>query len=89
MSSSHIPSSNNRQSPKTQISCTRCNEIFHIYNQSSMTCPDCHQCDIDYTIRLGNQVRIFQIDVALNQKDILERLAVQLEQEKQELLKNI
>jgi len=54
-----------------------------------MTCPDCHQCDIDYTIRLGNQVRIFQIDVALNQKDILERLAVQLEQEKQELLKNI
>jgi hypothetical protein len=68
-----------------------------------MTCPDCHQRDVDYTVRIGNQTRIFQIDVALMniaiessileitnyRKDVLENLVAQLEQEKKELSQNI
>jgi hypothetical protein len=68
-----------------------------------MTCPDCHQRDIDYTVRLGNQVRFSQIEVALmtiaielsileisdDRKVVLERLVAQLEKEKTELSKNI
>lgn len=85
--------------PQTQISCTRCREVFYTHNQFLMTCSTCHQRDIDYTVRLGNQARIFQIDVALmniaielnildisqDRKDVLERLVAQLEQEKKEL----
>jgi hypothetical protein len=68
-----------------------------------MTCSACHQLDIDYTVRLGNQTRIFQIEVALmtiaielsvleisdDRKVVLEKLVAQLEEEKQELSKNI
>jgi hypothetical protein len=68
-----------------------------------MTCSACCNRDVNYTIRLGNQARIFQIDVALmniaielsiqdvsnDRKDVLEKLVAQLEQEKLELLKNI
>jgi hypothetical protein len=64
-----------------------------------MTCPACQQRDVDYTVRLGNQTRIFQIDIALmnitielnfqnisqDRKDVLERLVAQLEQEKKKL----
>ena len=89
---SHIPQ-------QTQISCTRCREVFYTANPFLMTCSTCHQRDIDYTVRLGNQTRIFQIDVALmnitielkildisqDRKDVLERLVAQLEQEKKEL----
>ena len=85
--------------PQTQISCTRCCRVFYTHNQFLMTCSTCHQRDIDYTVRLGNQTRIFQIDVALmnitielkildisqDRKDVLERLVAQLEQEKKEL----
>ena len=81
------------------ISCTRCLKVFYTNNQFLMTCSACHQRDVDYTVRLGNQTRIFQIDVALmkieielkildisqDRKDVLERLVAQLEQEKKEL----
>jgi hypothetical protein len=64
-----------------------------------MTCSGCHQRDVDYTVRLGNQTRILQIDVALmniaielnfqnisqDRKDVLEKLVAQLEQEKKKL----
>ena len=92
MSYSYIP-------PQTQISCTRCSEVFYTPKPFSMTCPDCHQRDVDYTARLDNQTRIFQIDETLmnitiklsfqnisqDRKDVLERLAAQLEQEKKKL----
>jgi len=103
MSESPIPHSNQIQEAPIPISCTRCKIIFHTYNIFSMTCPDCHQRDIDYTVRLGNQTRIFQIEVSLMQiliessifdisndrKVVLERLVEQLEQEKRELSQNI
>jgi hypothetical protein len=68
-----------------------------------MTCSACHQLDIDYTVRFGNQTRIFQIEVALmtiaielsvleisdDRKVVLEKLVAQLEKEKQELSQNI
>jgi hypothetical protein len=68
-----------------------------------MTCSACHQLDVDYTVRLGNQTRISQIEVALmtiaielsvleisdDRKVVLERLVAQLEKEKQELSQNI
>jgi hypothetical protein len=68
-----------------------------------MTCSECHQDDVNYTVRLGNQARIFQIEISLMQilielsifdisndrKDVLEKLVEQLEKEKQELSKNI
>jgi hypothetical protein len=68
-----------------------------------MTCSACHQRDVDYTVRLGNQARIFQIDVALmniafeltifknsdDKKAVLEKLVAQLEKEKNELSQNI
>jgi hypothetical protein len=64
-----------------------------------MTCSACHQRDVDYTVRLGNQARIFQIEVSLmrilielsifgiseDRKDVLEKLVEQLEKEKLEL----
>ncbi len=92
MSYSYIP-------PTVRISCTRCNNPFDAHNPFLMTCPDCQQRDVDYTVRLGNQTRILQIDVALmniaielnfqnisqDKKDVLERLVAQLEQEKKEL----
>lgn len=95
MSYSHIP--------QTQISCIRCRQIFKTDNPFSMTCQTCHQRDIDYTVRLGNQTRISQIEVALMsiaielsileisdyRKVVLERLVAQLEEEKKELSKNI
>ena len=104
---SHIPPSpsspNDCERAPTLISCTRCHKVFHSYNQFSMTCPACCKSDVDYTVRLGNQARIFQIDVALmniaielsihdvsnDRKDVLEKLVAQLEKEKQELSKNI
>ena len=107
MSYSHIPHSspNFKQGcAPTPISCTRCRRVFYsIDNPFLMTCPDCYQRDIDYTVRLGNQARIFQIDVALmnisielkisniscHRKDILENLVAQLEKEKKELSQNI
>jgi hypothetical protein len=68
-----------------------------------MTCSACHQLDVNYTVRLGNQTRISQIEVALmtiaielsvleisdDRKVVLERLVAQLEKEKQELSQNI
>jgi len=100
--SSYIPP-NFKKGPLTPISCTRCAMIFYATNQFLMTCSACHQRDIDYTVRLGNQARIFQIEVSLmrilielsifdisdDRKVVLERLVEQLEQEKQELSKNI
>jgi hypothetical protein len=96
--SSYIPP-NFKKGPLTPISCTRCAMIFYATNQFLMTCSACHQRDVDYTVRLGNQTRIFQIDVALmniaiekisdDRKLVLERLVEQLEQEKQELSQNI
>lgn len=85
------------------ISCTRCCEVFYTNNQFLMTCPDCHQRDVNYTIRLGNQARNYQIDVALmniaieltlfensdDRKDVLKKLVAQLEKEKKELSQNI
>ena len=85
------------------ISCTRCLKVFYTNNQFLMTCSACHQRDVDYTVRLGNQARIFQIDVALmniaielsihdvsnDRKDVLEKLIAQLEEEKKELSQNI
>ena len=99
---SYIPP-NFSQGPQTPISCTRCCRIFHTSNPFLMTCPECHQRDIDYTVRLGNQTRIFQIDVALmkieieltlfensdDRKTVLEKLITQLEEEKKELSQNI
>ena len=97
MSYSHIPQT------QTQISCIRCSQIFKTDNPFSMTCQTCHQRDIDYTVRLGNQTRISQIEVALmtiaielsileisdDRKVVLDRLVAQLEKEKTELSKNI
>jgi hypothetical protein len=68
-----------------------------------MTCQTCHQRDVDYTVRLGNQTRMFQIDVALMnieielrlfensdyQKVVLGRRVAQLEEEKKKLSQNI
>jgi predicted nucleic acid-binding Zn-ribbon protein len=96
-------SPNNRTSPQTPIYCTRCGQVFYTDNPFMMTCPACHQRDIDYTVRLGNQTRMFQIEVALmtiaielsilkisdDRKLVLEKLVAQLEQEKQELSKNV
>ena len=97
MSYTHIPQT------QTKISCIRCRQIFKTDNPFSMTCQTCHQRDIDYTVRLGNQVRFSQIEVALmtiaielsilessnDRKIVLERLVAQLEKEKTELSKNI
>ena len=72
--------------------CTRCGNCF-------MTCYICHQNDIDFTIRLGNHVRILQIDATLmnlsieicntgisdDRKVVLEKLVSQLKQEKLDL----
>ena len=107
MSYSHIQSSpsspNDCSSPQTPIYCTRCGQVFYTDNPFMMTCPACHQRDIDYTVRLGNQTRMFQIEVALmtiaielrilkisdDRKVVLERLVVQFEEEKKELSQNI
>jgi len=106
MSYSHIPhsSSNFKQGcAPIPILCTHCRNVFYTDNPFLMTCPDCHQRDVDYTVRLGNQTRIFQIDFALmkieieltlfensdERKDVLEKLVAQLEEEKQELSKNV
>jgi hypothetical protein len=76
--------------------CTRCENGF-------MTCSICHQNNVDFTIRLGNQVRILQIDATLmnlsieichirisdDRNVVLEKLVAQLKQEKQELSKNV
>ena len=81
---------------QTQLLCTRCENHFLSSNNGLVTCLDCHQCDIDFTIDLGNQVRILQIDVSLMniyfelnlngiskyRRDILEKLVAQLEKEK-------
>lgn len=72
--------------------CTPCENGF-------MTCSICHQNNVDFTIRLGNQVRILQIDATLmnltieichtgisdDRKIVLEKLVAQLEQEKFDL----
>ena len=51
---------------KSQLLCTRCGNGFNNNNNPFlMTCTDCHQYDVDYTINLGNQIRILQINVAL------------------------
>lgn len=81
---------------QTHVSCTRCGNYFLSLNNNLMTCPDCHQHDIDYTIDLGNQTRILQIDVSLMnisfelklksisnyRRDVLEKLVAQLEKER-------
>ena len=81
---------------QTLISCTRCGNNFLPSNNGLMTCTECHQYDIDYTINLGNQIRILQINVALMnisfesklesisnyRRDVLEKLVAQLEKEK-------
>jgi hypothetical protein len=99
--SSYIQPNLKKEIP-TPVQCTRCNHVFYTTNQFLMTCSTCHQRDIDYTIHLGNQTRIFQIDIALmrisfesniidisdDRKDVLEKLVVQLEEEKRELSKN-
>jgi len=104
MSYSYILSSPNCcESPQTPISCTRCGQVFYTDNPFMMTCSACHQRDIDYTVRLGNQTRMFQIDVALmkieieltifensdDRKYVLAKLVAQLEQEKKELSQNV
>lgn len=95
MSNSHIP--------QTPIYCTRCGQVFYTDNPFMMTCPACHQRDIDYTISLGNKTRISQIEVALmtiaielsileisdDRKVVLERLVAHLEEEKKELSQNV
>ena len=102
---SYIPHSNFNRCKRapTPISCTRCSKLFHSDNQFLMTCPACCKRDLDYTVRLGNQARIFQIDVALmniaielsirdvsnDRKLVLEKLVAQLKKEKQDLSKNI
>lgn len=106
MSYSHIPPSspNFKQGcAPIPISCTRCLKVFYTHNKFLMTCPDCHQRDVDYTVRLGNQTRILQIDIALmniaieltlfensdDRKDVLEKLVAELEKEKNKLSQNI
>jgi hypothetical protein len=83
--------------------CTRCGNDFMTNNSFLMTCSICYQRDIDFTIDLGNQIRILQIKVALmnlsieiyhirisdDRKLVLEKLVAQLEKEKQELSKNV
>ena len=83
--------------------CTRCGNDFMTNNSFLMTCSICYQRDIDFTIDFGNQIRILQIKVALmnlsieichirisdDRKLVLEKLVAQLEQEKQELSKNV
>ena len=104
---SHIPSSpsspNDCECAPTPISCTRCRKLFYSDNEFSMTCPACCKRDVDYTVRLGNQARIFQIDVSLmniaielsirkisnDRKLVLEKLVAQLKKEKQDLSQNI
>jgi len=96
-------SPNDFTSPQTPIYCTRCGQLFDTHNPFMMTCSDCHLRDIDYTVRLGNQTRMFQIDVALmkieieltifensdDRKYVLAKLVAQLEQEKKELSQNV
>jgi hypothetical protein len=79
--------------------CTRCGNGFMSNNSFLMKCSICHQNDVDYTIRLGNQVRILQIDATLmnlsieichtgisdDRKVVLEKLVSQLKQEKFDL----
>lgn len=108
MTYSYIPSSPSSPnsgcaSPQIPIICTRCGEVFYPDNPFMMTCSACHHRDIDYTVRLGNQTRMFQIDVALmkieielslfensdDRKDVLAKLVAQLEEEKKELSQNI
>lgn len=82
---------------KSQLLCTRCGNGFNNNNNPFlMTCTDCHQYDVDYTINLGNQIRILQINVALMnisfesklesisnyRNNVLEKLVAQLEKEK-------
>ena len=100
--SSYIPPNFNK-GPPTPILCTRCGGIFNTANPFFMTCPACHRRDVDYTVKLGNKIRILQINVALlnlafelsiatisdDRKDVLEKLVAQLEKEKLELSKNI
>jgi hypothetical protein len=102
---SYIPQSNFNgcERAPAPISCTRCRNVFYTPNPFSMTCPACCKRDVDYTVHLGNQARIFQIgaalmniaielsiqDVSNNRKDVLEKLVAQLEKEKLELSKNI
>jgi hypothetical protein len=83
--------------------CTRCGNGFMTNNSFLMTCSICYKHDIDFTIELGNQVRILQINVTLmnlsieichirildDRKLVLEKLVAQLEPEKQELSKNV
>lgn len=101
--SSNIPHSNinGYERAPTPISCTSCRIVFHSDNRFLMNCPACCKRDVDYTVRLGNQARIFQINVALmnieielrvhdvsnDRNDVLEKLVAQLEQEKQVLSK--
>ena len=87
----------------TPISCTRCCQVFYTHNPFLMTCAECHERDVGYTVRLGNKTRILQIDVALmkieielslfensdDRKTVLEKLIAQLEEEKKELSQNI
>ena len=79
--------------------CTRCGNGFISNNSFLITCSICHQNDVDFTIRLGNQVRILQIDATImnlsieichtgisdDRKVVLEKLVSQLEQEKLDL----
>jgi hypothetical protein len=79
--------------------CTRCGNGFITNNSFLMTCSICYQNDVDFTIRLGNQIRILQINVILmnlsielchirisdDRKVVLEKLVAQLEKEKLEL----
>jgi hypothetical protein len=103
MSYSYISPNFTEYCKKTQILCTRCSQVFKTDNPFSMTCQTCHQRDVDYTVRLGNQTRMFQIDVALMnieielrlfensdyQKVVLGRRVAQLEEEKKKLSQNI
>lgn len=103
MYNSHISPNFTEYCKKTQILCTRCSQVFKTDNPFSMTCQTCHQRDVDYTVRLGNQTRISQIEVALmtiaielsileisdDRKVVLERLVAQLEKEKKELSQNV
>ncbi len=75
--------------------CTRCGNGFISNNSFLITCSICHQNDVDFTIRLGNHVRILQINATLMnisfeiksnyRRDVLEKLVAQLEKEKLEL----
>jgi predicted nucleic acid-binding Zn-ribbon protein len=103
MSESPISSNFTEYCEKTHILCTRCGQVFNTPNPFLMTCSACHQRDVDYTVRLGNQTRMFQIEVALmnieieltlfensdDRKIVLDRLVAQLEEEKRELSQNI